>query len=73
MISSKGSDQTAHVRRLVWAFAVRTYHIVGILMSRLIYASLINIIRKLVKTRFSIYIFKLAKQTLHIDPFKSSF
>ena len=35
--TSKGSDQTAHMRRLVWAFADRTYHIVGNLMSRLIF------------------------------------
>ena len=34
--ASKGFDQTARMRRLVWAFAVRTYHIVWILMSRLI-------------------------------------
>ena len=34
--TSKGSDQTAHMRRLVWAFAGRTYHIVGNLMSWLI-------------------------------------
>ena len=27
--TSKGSDQTARMRRLVWAFAGRTYHIVG--------------------------------------------
>ena len=32
---SKGSDQTARMRRLVRAFAGRTYHIVGNLMSRL--------------------------------------
>ena len=30
--TSKGSDQTARMRRLVWAFAGRTYHIVGNLM-----------------------------------------
>ena len=35
-MTSKGSDQTARMRRLVWAFAGRTYHIVGNLMSRLI-------------------------------------
>ena len=35
--TSKGSDQTARMRRLVWAFAGRTYLIVGILMFRLIY------------------------------------
>ena len=33
--NSKGSDQTARMRRLVWAFAYRTYHIVGNLMLRL--------------------------------------
>ena len=33
----KGSDQTARMRRLIWAFAGRTYHIVGNLMSRLKY------------------------------------
>ena len=37
--TSKCSDQTAHMRRLVWAFVGRTYHIVGSLMSRLIYAN----------------------------------
>ena len=29
---SKGSDQTARMRRLIWGFAGRTYHIVGNLM-----------------------------------------
>ena len=33
--TSKGSDQTAHMRRLIWGFAGRTYHIVGNFMSRL--------------------------------------
>ena len=32
----KGSDQTARMRRLIWGFAGRTYHIVGNLMLRLI-------------------------------------
>ena len=27
--TSKGSDQTARMRRLIWGFAGRTYHIVG--------------------------------------------
>ena len=31
----KGSDQTAHMRRLLRGFAGRTYHIVGNIMSRL--------------------------------------
>ena len=35
--TSKGSDQTVRMRRLVWAFAGRTYLIVGNLMSRLKY------------------------------------
>ena len=35
--TSKGSDQTVHMCRLVWAFAGRTYHIVGNLKLRLIY------------------------------------
>ena len=35
-MTSKGSDQTAHMRRLVGAFAGCTYHIVGNLMSPLI-------------------------------------
>ena len=30
------NDQTAHMHRLIWGFAGRTYHIVGNLMSRLI-------------------------------------
>ena len=30
--TSKGSDQTVRMRRLVWGFAGRTYHIVGNLM-----------------------------------------
>ena len=34
--TSKGSDQTARMRRLIWGFAGRTYHIVGNLMHRLI-------------------------------------
>ena len=33
--TSKGSDQTVRMHRLVLAFASRTYHIVGNLMSRL--------------------------------------
>ena len=33
--TSKGSDQTAHRCRLIWAFAGRTYHIVGNFMFRL--------------------------------------
>ena len=35
--TSKGSDQTARMHRLVWAFAGRIYHIVGNLMPRLKY------------------------------------
>ena len=35
---SKGSDQTAHMRRLIWGSAGRTYHIVGNLMRQLICA-----------------------------------
>ena len=35
--TSKGSDQTAHMRRLISGFAGRTYHIVGNLMPWLIY------------------------------------
>ena len=34
--TSKGSDQTARMRRLVWAFASRTHHIVWNLMVWLI-------------------------------------
>ena len=30
--TSKGSDQTARMRRLIWGFAGRAYHIVGNLM-----------------------------------------
>ena len=33
--TSKGYNQTARMRRLIWAFAGRTYHIVGKLMSQL--------------------------------------
>ena len=32
---SKGSDQTARMRMLIWGFAGRTYHIVGNIMLRL--------------------------------------
>ena len=35
--TSKGSDQTGRMHRLIWGFAGRTYHIVGNLMPRLIY------------------------------------
>ena len=35
--TSKGSDQTARMRRLFWAFAGRTYHIVGDHMPRFIF------------------------------------
>ena len=34
-VTSKGSDQSAHMRRLIRGFAGRAYHIVGNLMSRL--------------------------------------
>ena len=33
--TSKGSDQTARMRRLIWAFVGRTYHIVRHIMLRL--------------------------------------
>ena len=33
----QGSDQTARMRRKIWGFAGRTYHIVGNLMPRLMY------------------------------------
>ena len=36
-VTSKGSDQTAHMRRLISGFAGCTYHIVGNLMLRLNY------------------------------------
>ena len=32
--TSKGSDETVCMRRLIWVFAGRTNHIVGNLMSR---------------------------------------
>ena len=35
LATSKCSDQIARMRRLIWDFAGRTYHIVGNLMSRL--------------------------------------
>ena len=35
--TSKGSGQTARMRRLIWGFPGRTYHIVGNLMHWLIY------------------------------------
>ena len=34
-VTSKGSDQTARMRRLIYGFAGRTYYTVGNLMSRL--------------------------------------
>ena len=37
--TSKGSDQNARMRRLIWAFAGSTYHIVGNLMATLIFYS----------------------------------
>ena len=42
--TSKDSDQTARMYRLVLAFAGRTYHIVGNLMSRLYYMNTYYII-----------------------------
>ena len=39
---SKGTDQTARMRRLIWGFAGRTYHIVRNLMSRLNYLGLLD-------------------------------
>ena len=41
--TSKGSGQTVRMHRLIWAFAGRTYHIVGNLMSRLIYTEQYNL------------------------------
>ena len=38
LATSKGSDQTAHVHRLIGGFTGRTLHIVGNLISRLNYA-----------------------------------
>ena len=35
--TSKGSDQTVRMRRLIWGFAGRIYHIVGNPMPRLNY------------------------------------
>ena len=35
-MTSKGSDQTAHMRRLIWGFAGHTYNIVGNLVSLII-------------------------------------
>ena len=35
-MTSKDSDQTARMRRLIWGFDGRTYHIVGNLMHWLI-------------------------------------
>ena len=35
-VTSKGSDQTARMRRLIGGFDGRTYHIVGNLMPKLI-------------------------------------
>ena len=44
--TSKGSDQTARMRRLIWGFAGRTYHIVENVMLWLIFIYLfINPIR----------------------------
>ena len=37
-VTSKGSDQAAHMCRLVYAFAGRTYHLDGILMPLHIYS-----------------------------------
>ena len=38
--TNNGSDQAAHMRRLVLAFAGRTYHIVGNLLSRFNYSKM---------------------------------
>ena len=35
--TSKSSDQTAHMRRLIWGFAGRTYHTFGKLLMQFIY------------------------------------
>ena len=40
-VTSKGYDQTGHMRRLIWGFAGRTYHTVGNPMPRLMYLSCI--------------------------------
>ena len=46
--TSKGSDQTARMRRLVGGFAVRTYHIVGNLMHWLIIIVVCNVFMLLI-------------------------
>ena len=40
--TSKGSDQTAHMHRLIWGFAGHTYHFVGNLMHWLSYGKPIS-------------------------------
>ena len=59
--TGKGSGQIARMRRLFWAFAGRTYHIVGNLMPRLIIMCLIGKTDRYVATyTISIKIMKLS-------------
>ena len=58
--TSKGSGQTAHMCRLIWVFAGRTYHIVGINMSQLIY---ICLFREFLTQLQDDFLFSCGKQT----------
>ena len=55
---SKGSDQSMRMSRLVWAFAYRTYHIVGNLMLWLtIWSSLVLFIEMLYQATIDLFCF----------------
>ena len=69
---SKGSDQTARMRRLIGGFAGRTYHVVGNLMSRLNYWELVNITDSLefasLSTRDARLIMTILSQQIDYQP-----
>ena len=55
--TSKGSDKTVCLRRLIWAFVGRTYHIVGNLM---LWLTLISLLNKLKYGFYRVYPTKMA-------------
>ena len=65
--TSKGSDQTAHMRRLIWGFVGRTNHFVGNFMSRLISSSIIILAMRKTVFRFWNYLsLKSRKPTMSV-------
>ena len=66
---SKGSDQTARMRRLIWDFAGRTDHIVQNLMMRLNYDFVEKRTIEIQKPKFSCAMSILSNVTIIIKRF----